>query len=119
MLFDEKSLEEVVDKIVQNYLQNNGALKFNKLVKKVLTNDKLCGLLSRSRYQCSPIPAKTLLSCMNSSLDFMFISTNAQMCAATLFYARWNEEVNKELEICSERWIVNEIRACYQIFNLI
>lgn len=117
MLFEGMSLNEVIEKIHQNYVLNNDEYKFQKLLKKVLVNNKLSGLIAQSRYHGVAPEAKVVMSYLNSTFDFMFISNTSQSCAAGLFYARWQKEVNSELNIKSEQWIVNEIRACYQVYQ--
>lgn len=112
------SINEVIAVICHEYISQKGTRKLNKLINKVIINNKLSGLISRSRYYRFKITARELLSHMNESIDFIFISNYSQACAAALFYARWNEEVNNELHLCSEQWIINEIHACYQYYNI-
>lgn len=116
-IFNNMSFDEIVEFTIDEYSMNNGRDKLHTIYEKVMTNNKLSGLLSKSRFLKIAPSAKDVMTCICSTAYFMFRSNSTQICAAVLFLKRWNEEVNKELYLLDEEQLKKKAIACYSIYN--
>jgi hypothetical protein len=77
------------------YIREFGERKFKTVLDKVMTSDKISGLISTSRYRMATPGAKTFLACINEINYFIFSRNETQALAGLLAVSRWNLEANQ------------------------
>lgn len=80
-------------------------------------SNKLTRLINESRVHRVSIPWDVALSAINGIPSFIFKSNKTQFVALMMFYKKWNDEVNKNLDIASDEWIREQCRQCYDRYG--
>jgi hypothetical protein len=93
--------KNVVDAYALKYIKEFGERKAKAINEKVMTSNKISGLISKSKYERLPISAKAYLYTLNSIPYFIFSSGQTQALAAFLSLDRWHVEVNNDLKLLS------------------
>lgn len=76
------------------YIRVNGERKFQTVVDKIMTSNKVSGLISTSRYKMIRPDSKTILACLHEIPYFMFARNETMALAGLLTLTRWNDEAN-------------------------
>ena len=92
----------IIGFMVSSYIQEFGERKFEKLLRKVMTSNKISGLISTARYKRIPPGSNDFLYCLNEVPYFIFASGQTQAIGALVALQRWNEEVNSEQCLLAE-----------------
>lgn len=79
----------------EKYLRELGERKFKTVLDKVMTSNKISGLISTSRYQMWRPKPQTILACLHEIPYFMFARNDTLALAGILTLLRWNEEANQ------------------------
>jgi hypothetical protein len=95
-MLERLSYEQIQTLFTETYIKDLGETKFIKIAEKVLTSNKISGLISRSTYQNTQVTSKDILYTINSILYFTFTSNRNQALAGLLTLQRWNNEVNSD-----------------------
>lgn len=117
-IFEDMSFDEIVGFTVEKYINEKGRDKFLKLYQKVMTSNKLSGLISSSRFKAIPPSANDVMYCLNEIRYFIFSSNFTQVCAAVLFLKRWDEEVNQSLFLLTDAQLKQRAISCYATYNI-
>lgn len=115
--FESKSALDIVDYTISKYCNDQGEQKFKKVYEKVMTSNKLSGLISTSKYKNAPINSTLVLSAIAETPYFLFKSNWTHVCAAVLFFLRWNEEVNSIQFLLSPLELRHEIIMCFEHYK--
>lgn len=114
------SYNEILRFFVALYTKDLGEEKFVKITEKILTSNKVSGLISTSKYHQTPITARDILYTINGILFFTFSSNRTQAMAALMTLERWNQEVNSQLHLANHNTlksiaieIIKELKAHY------
>lgn len=91
--------KSIVDAYALKYIKEFGERKAKVINEKIMTSNKLSGLISKSRYERIPISSKTYLYTLNSIPYFVFSRGQTQALAALLSLDRWHVEVNRDLKL--------------------
>lgn len=91
--------KNVVDSYALTYIKEFGERKAKAINEKVMTSNKISGLISKSKHERIPISARTYLYTLNSIPYFVFSRGQTQALAALLSLDRWHIEVNKDLKL--------------------
>jgi hypothetical protein len=91
--------KNVVDAYALKYIKEFGERKAKAINEKVMTSNKISGLISKSRHERIPISARTYLYTLNSIPYFVFSRGQTQALAALLSLDRWHIEVNTDLKL--------------------
>lgn len=91
---DHLDYEEIIEHVIDSYTKEFGERKFLKVYKKVMTSNKISGLIGKVKYKGLPPGSKDFLYCLNEIPFFMIASGQTQAVAALIALQRWNEEVN-------------------------
>ncbi len=90
---------EIFERVAQPYRQRHGPEKIRKIGMKVLTSDKISGLISRLKYNGTPPASTDFLYCLHEIPYFLFSSYQTVAIGALLALERWNLEVNSQQHI--------------------
>ena len=93
---------EILEFVIFSYSREYGEIKFKKIFEKVMTSNKISGLISTVKYKGLPPGSKDFLYCLNEIPFFIFSSNKTQALAALIALQRWNEEVNSQEFLLSE-----------------
>jgi len=93
---------EIFDYIISSYIREFGERKFKTVLDKVMTSNKISGLISTAKYKEVPPGSKDFLYCLNEIPYFIFSRGQTQAVAALIALQRWNEEVNSQQFLLSE-----------------
>ena len=88
--------EEILEYVISYYIREFGERKFKTILDKVMTSNKISGLISTAKYKAVPPGSKDFLYCLNEIPYFIFSSGQTQAVAALIALQRWNEEVNSQ-----------------------
>ena len=94
--------EELVKFFISLYVKEFGERKFNTIYQKVMTSDKISGLISTSRFKSMPPGSNNFLYCLNEIPYFIFSRGQTQAVAGLIALERWNIEVNSDLFLVSD-----------------
>ncbi len=112
------TFDQIVEFTINDYSLQNGRDKLIAVYEKVMTNNKLSGLISTSRLRKVAPSSKEVLACIGSTSYFIFRSNWTHVCAAVLFFMRWDEEVNQALSILDDEQLRQRVIACYETYQL-
>ena len=87
---------EILEYFTDSYIKEFGERKFRTILEKIMTSDKISGLISTVKYKGIPPGSKDFLYCLNEIPYFIFSRGQTQAIAALLALERWNEEVNSQ-----------------------
>jgi hypothetical protein len=94
---------ELLDHITSIYRQRHGSKKIRNIADKLLTSDKIAGLINRSRYLGIPPAATDFIYCIHEIPYFLFSTSQTKIALASLLaLERWNIEVNSQQYLLSE-----------------
>lgn len=109
---------QLCDAYCTTYLLVNGERKFQTVLDKVMTSNKVSGLISTSRYKMARLDGKTILACLHEIPYFMFSRNETMALAGLLALTRWNAEANLYAALADDdrlleiaRFIVTELRC--------
>lgn len=111
--FQRMSFSEIVDFTIDKYAMEKGREKAHKLYTKVMTSNKLSGLIAKSRYMRVAPTSYDIMACIAETPFFLFKSNFANVCAAVMFLHRWNDEVNSTFELKTDDELKDMAIACY------
>ena len=117
-IFEDMTFDEIVDFTIEKYINEKGRGSLNKLFKKVMTSNKLSGLLSSSKFQAVAPSATDVMACINEIGYFIFSSNFTQVCAGVLFFKRWDEEVNQSLFLLTPEQLRLRAISCYATYKI-
>jgi hypothetical protein len=103
------SYDEILKYVISAYIREFGEHKFKTVLDKIMTSNKISGLISKSKYKSIPLGSKDFLFCLNEIPYFIFSRGQTQAVAALIALQRWNEEVNSQYYLLSEEGL--KIRA--------
>lgn len=89
------NFNDLLNYYTESYLLEFGERKLNKIVKKVMTSNKISGLISTTRYNLVAPGSSDFLYCLNEIPYFIFSNGQTQGMAALIALLRWHNEVNK------------------------
>lgn len=117
-VFEEMTFDEIVNYTIEKYRNENGCEKLHTLYVKVTTSDKLSGLISKSKYRMIAPTVTDVLSCICTIPYFAFRSNWTHVCAAVLFFKRWDEEVNQLKFLLNSNQLKQRAVLCYATYKL-
>jgi len=91
-----KSYDEIIEYVLSAYIREFGERKFKTVLDKIMTSNKISGLISKARYSRVAPGSKDFLYCLNEIPYFIFSRGQTQAIAALIALQRWNEEVNSQ-----------------------
>ena len=87
-VFENMTFEEIVDFTIEKYSNENGRAKLHTLYEKVVTSNKLSGLISTSKYRMVAPTATDVISCY--VLSHISCSDRIGLKFAQLFFSLKN-----------------------------
>lgn len=93
---------KILEYVVTAYTKEFGERKFKTVLNKIITSNKISGLISTARYKGVVPGSMDFLYCLNEIPYFIFSRGQTQALAALIALERWNEEVNSEQFLLSE-----------------
>lgn len=112
------TFEEIVDFTIEKYSNEKGKDKLHSVYEKTMTSSRLSSLISISKYKMLAPSATDVFSNLNVMPFFLLRSNWTQVCAAILFYKRWNEEVNNALYILNPEQLKQRAISCYNMYEI-
>lgn len=100
--------EDIIKHILNSYLKEFGERKFKTVFDKVLTSNKISGLISTLKFREVAPDANSFIYCINEIPYFIFASGQTQAFAAIIALQRWNDEVNSRQFLLSNE----ELKSC-------
>jgi len=100
---------EIVEYFLSTYVREFGERKFKTIVDKIMTSNKISGLISTAKYKGIPPGSNDILYSLNEIPYFIFSRGQTQALAGLIALQRWNEEVNSQYFLLSDEGI--SIRA--------
>ena len=100
--FSALDYSEILDKCFEIYQRDFGANKFSKVFQKVVTSDKLNGMIGEAQGRMVPPGTEDILARLNTIPYFMFSRNETQAIAALLVLQRWHEMVNVHQNLLNE-----------------
>lgn len=94
--------EEILELFFSYYIKQYGEIKFKTILDKVMTSNKISGLISTARYKNVPPGYNDILYCLNEIPYFIFSRGQTQAVAALIALERWNNEVNSTLYLLDQ-----------------
>jgi len=104
---------EILEYFTDSYIREFGERKFKTVLEKIMTSNKISGLISTAKYRRIPPGSRDLLYCLNEIPYFMFSRGQTQAVAALLALERWNEEVN------SQQYLLNDDGLKLRAINIL
>ena len=96
------SYDEILEYVISAYIREFGERKFKTVLDKIMTSNKISGLISTAKYKGVPPGSKDYLYCLNEIPYFIFSRGQTQAIAALIALQRWNEEVNSQQYLLSD-----------------
>lgn len=96
------SYDEILEYVVSAYIREFGERKFKTVLDKIMTSNKISGLISTAKYKGVAPGSKDFLYSLNEIPYFIFSRGQTQAVAALIALQRWNEEVNSQEYLLSE-----------------
>jgi len=96
------SYDEILEYVISAYIREFGERKFKTVLDKIMTSNKISGLISTAKYKRVPPGSKDFLYYLNEIPYFIFSRGQTQAVAALIALQRWNEEVNSQQYLLSE-----------------
>ncbi len=96
------NFNEILEYVTLAYIREFGERKFKTVLEKVMTSNKISGLISTAKYKGVSPGSKDFLYCLNEIPYFIFSRGQTQALAALIALQRWNEEVNSQQFLLSE-----------------
>jgi len=93
-IIDTLEYHEIFEITMNSYIKEFGERKFRKIFNKMMTSNKISGLISTARHKGVPPGSKDFLYSLNEIPYFIFSRGQTQAVAALIGLQRWNEEVN-------------------------
>lgn len=90
------SYEELLDLSFNYYIREHGEIKLRKIFQKIMTSNKVSGLISKARYMNIVPGSKDYLACLNEIPYFLFSKPVTIAVGALFALQRWNTEVNSQ-----------------------
>jgi hypothetical protein len=84
----------IFEYVISSYIKEFGERKFKTILDKVMTSNRISGLISTAKYENVPPSSKDILHCLNEIPYFIFARGQTQAVAALIALQRWHEEVN-------------------------
>ncbi len=97
-----KSYEEILQHVFSEYIREFGERKFDAVFEKIMTSNKISGLISTAKYKGLPPGSMDFLHCLNEIPYFIFSRGQTQAVAALVALQRWNNEVNSRQYLLAE-----------------
>ena len=94
---------EILDYVFSSYIREFGERKFKIVFEKIMTSNKMSGLISTAKYQGVAPDSKDILYCLNEITYFIFCKGQTQAVASLIALERWNEEVNSQQYLLSDQ----------------
>jgi ATP-dependent Lon protease len=94
--------DEILEYIIVAYTREFGERKFKTVLDKIMTSNKISGLISTLKNKGVPPGSKDFLYCLNEIPYFIFSRGQTQAVAALIALQRWNQEVNSKQYLLSE-----------------
>ena len=88
--------DEILEYFVTAYIREFGERKFKTVLDKIMTSNKISGLISTAKYKGVAPGSKDFLYCLNEIPFFIFSRGQTQAVGALIALQRWNEEVNSQ-----------------------
>ncbi len=95
------SYDEIFEYVLSEYIKKYGERRLKKVFEKVMTSNKISGMISTSNYRMISLGSKDFIYCLNEIPYFMFSSGQTQAVAALIALHRWNQEVNSHQHLIS------------------
>lgn len=96
------SYDEILEYVISAYIREFGERKFKTVLDKIMTSNKISGLISTAKYKGVPPGSKDILYSLNEIPYFIFSRGQTQALAALIALQRWNDEVNSQQYLLSE-----------------
>jgi hypothetical protein len=94
--------KEILDYVISDYIREFGERKFKTVLDKVMTSNKISGLIKISKEQGVAPGSKDFLHCLNEIPYFIFSRGQTQALGALISLQKWNDEVNSQKLILTE-----------------
>lgn len=91
------SYDQIVLVYTGTYAKIYGQAKVTSVFERVVTSNKISGLISRSKFSRRAITPLDILHTLNSIPYFMFAKPETLSYAGLMVMARWKKEVNEDL----------------------
>jgi hypothetical protein len=112
--------DDIISYVVTSYIREFGERKFNTVLEKIMTSNKISGLISTAKFKGLPPGSKDFLYSLNEIPYFIFATGQTQAVAALLALQRWHEEVNVIQFLLSEDDLklraINILKECKHSF---
>src|SRR5690606_27886793 len=99
------SYDEILEYVISAYIREFGERKFKTVLDKIMTSNKISGLISTAKYKGVPPGSKDFLYCINEIPYFIFSRGQTQAVAPLFPFKRGNEEVKTKHLLLSEEGI--------------
>lgn len=96
------SYDQIVLVYAGTYAKVYGQAKATSVFERVLTSNKISGLISRSKFSRNAITPLDILHTLNSIPYFMFAKPETLSYAGLMVMARWKKEVNEDLYLLDD-----------------
>ncbi|MCL2858808.1 MAG: hypothetical protein FWF42_03860 [Streptococcaceae bacterium] len=93
---------EILQFMMESHIKHYGEREFKKILDKVMTSNKISGLISTLKYKGIPPGSQDFLYCLNEIPYFLFSQRQKVAIGALIALQRWNEEVNSQQFLLSE-----------------
>ena len=79
---EEMEYTEIFKYVTSEYIREFGEIKFKTILIKIMTSNKISGLISKARYSGLPPGSKDYIYCVNTITYFFFFAwTNPSSCS--------------------------------------
>ena len=117
---NQMSYNDIFNYVVTSYIREFGERKFNTVFEKIMTSNKISGLISTAKFKGLPPGSKDFLYTLNEIPYFIFATGQTQAVAALIGLQRWHKEVNSFQDLLSEEDLklraINIIKECNHSF---
>ncbi len=94
--------DEILEYFVSAYIREFGERKFKTILDKIMTSNKISGLISTAKYKGIAPGSKDFLYSLNEIPYFILSRGQTQAVAALIALQRWNDEVNSQQFLLTE-----------------
>ena len=118
-VLSDMTFQEYIEEVAQKYIAECGRDKFLKVLEKVMTANKPNKLIAIARMKSAAPSPKECLACI-CEVPFFFLQSNkTQAVAANLLLNRWDEEVNRDIDILDDLDLIKRGIAIFAIYDIV
>ena len=117
---ESKTYEEIMESFMVYYRNKYGQEKIKTIYEKVMTSDKISGLISKARFRGFPPGSQDYVLVVSSIPYFMFASSQTLAMASLFSLSKWDGEANANNEYLNDSGmklramnIINELKVSF------